>query len=82
MLLSATSNGVGVNVRLVGYGLSISRYQGIFKARLVQGLLARYVPDPCMHQSVCFMVGVWVVLGMVVGPVLGTGIPIVVELIL
>ncbi len=30
MLLSATSNGVGVIVRLVGYGLSISRYQGIY----------------------------------------------------
>jgi hypothetical protein len=30
MLLSATSSGVGVNVRLVGYGLSISRYQGIY----------------------------------------------------
>ena len=30
MLLSATSNGVGVNLRLVGYGLSVSRYQGIF----------------------------------------------------
>ncbi len=31
MLLSATSNGVGVNVRLEGYGLSVSRYQGIYK---------------------------------------------------
>jgi len=30
MLLSATSNGVGVNVRLVGYSLSVSRYQGIY----------------------------------------------------
>ena len=30
MLLLATSNGVGMNVRLVGYGLSVSRYQGIF----------------------------------------------------
>ena len=30
MLLSATSNSVGVNVRLIGYGLSFSRYQGIF----------------------------------------------------
>jgi hypothetical protein len=30
MLLSATTNSVGVNVRLVGYGLSISRYQGIY----------------------------------------------------
>ena len=30
MLLSATSNGVGVNVRLVGQGLSVSRYKGIY----------------------------------------------------
>jgi hypothetical protein len=30
MLLSATSNGVGVNVRLVGYVLFVSRYQGIY----------------------------------------------------
>ncbi len=29
-LLSATSNDVGMNLRLVGYGLSISRYQGIY----------------------------------------------------
>jgi hypothetical protein len=38
MLLSATSNGVGMNVRLVGYGLSVSRYQGIFKGAPI-GLL-------------------------------------------
>jgi hypothetical protein len=31
MLLSASSNGVDVNVRLVGYGLSVSRYQGIYR---------------------------------------------------
>jgi hypothetical protein len=30
MLLLATSNDGGVNVRLVGYGLSVSRYQGIY----------------------------------------------------
>jgi hypothetical protein len=30
MLLSATSIGVGMNVRLVGCGLSIFRYQGIY----------------------------------------------------
>jgi hypothetical protein len=30
MLLLATSNGVGVNVRLVGYGLSMSGYQRIY----------------------------------------------------
>jgi hypothetical protein len=35
MLLSATSNGVGVNVRLVGYGLSVSRYQGIYNLSVV-----------------------------------------------
>ncbi len=32
VLLLATSNGVGMNVRLVGYGLSVSRYQGIYRA--------------------------------------------------
>ena len=37
MLLSATSNGVGVNVRLVGYGLSVSRYQGIYSANRQSG---------------------------------------------
>ncbi len=30
MLLLATSSGVGVNVRLVEYGLSVSRYQGMY----------------------------------------------------
>ncbi len=34
MLLSATFNGVGVNVRLVGYGLSVSRYQGIYTRKM------------------------------------------------
>ena len=31
----------------------------------VQGLLAWYFPDPRMRQTVCFVVGVRVVLGMV-----------------
>ena len=48
----------------------------------VQGLLTWYFPDPRMRESVRLVVGVWVVLGMVVGPVLGSGIPIVAELIL
>ena len=47
-----------------------------------QGLLAWYFPDPLMHEPVHAVVGVWVVLGMVAGPVLGSGIPIVAELIL
>jgi hypothetical protein len=48
----------------------------------IQGLLAWYIPDPHMPELVRFMVGVRVVLGMVVGPVLGSGVPIVAELIL
>ena len=48
----------------------------------VQGLLTWYFPDPRMHESVRFVVGVRVVLGMVVSPVLGSGIPIVAESIL
>ena len=35
MLLLATSNGVGVNVRLVGYSLSVSRYQGFYRQGVV-----------------------------------------------
>ena len=37
MLLLATSNDVGVNVRLVGYGLSVSRHQGIYRHDRVRG---------------------------------------------
>ena len=43
MLLLATSNGVGVNVRLVGYGLSVSRYQGI------------YIRPPTDKRRVCIL---------------------------
>jgi hypothetical protein len=35
-----------------------------------------------MRDSVRFVVGVWVVLGMVVGPVFGSGVPVVAELVL
>ncbi len=43
MLLLATSNGVGINVRLVGYGLSISRYQGIYIYSLL--ICSAFNPD-------------------------------------
>jgi hypothetical protein len=43
MLLLATSSGVGVNVRLVGYGLSVSRYQGIYSAR--SGRIPKYASN-------------------------------------
>ncbi len=49
---------------------------------MVQGLLTWYFPDPRMRDLVRFVVGVRVVLGMVVGPVLGSDIPVVVELVL
>ncbi len=45
MLLSATSNGVGVNVKLVGYGLSFSRYQGIFMTPLKLGQILAILSD-------------------------------------
>ena len=35
-----------------------------------------------MRDSVRFVIGVWVVLGMVVGPVFGSGVPVVAELVL
>jgi hypothetical protein len=38
MLLATTSNGVGMNVRLVGYGLSVSGYQGIYKCYIHSSL--------------------------------------------
>ncbi len=40
------------------------------QARLAEGLCAYWVPDTCMSTSVDFMVGVWVVFGVVVSPVL------------
>ena len=46
MLLSATSNGVGVNVRLVGYGLSISRYQGIYNR-----ISREHTSATCAHKA-------------------------------
>ncbi len=46
MLLSATSSGVGVNVRLVGYGLSISRYQGIYTHVLKIKMYSSFVKTP------------------------------------
>ncbi len=38
--------------------------------------------DACMSLSVGFMVGIWVVFCVVVGPVLGARVPIVPELVL
>ncbi len=51
-------------------------------ARVAQGLLAWWFPDFSMHDSVSFVVGVRVVLGMVVSPVLGSGVLVVAELVL
>jgi hypothetical protein len=39
---------------------------------MTAGLCARCVLDACMRDSVHFMVGVWVVCGVVVGPILGS----------
>ena len=51
-------------------------------ATWAQGLFAWWFPDSSMCDTVGFLVGVWVVLGMVVGPVFGSSVPVVAELVL
>jgi hypothetical protein len=46
------------------------------------GLSTHRGPVTCMRASMCFVVGVRVVFGVVVGPVLGTCIPVISKLIL
>jgi hypothetical protein len=46
------------------------------------GLCAYQAPDACMSTLVGFMVGVWVVFGVVVSPVFRASIPVVTELVL
>ena len=52
MLLSATSNGVGVNVRLVGYGLSVSRYQGIYTGHRAFGTTVGHTNSNCRSLGI------------------------------
>jgi hypothetical protein len=47
-----------------------------------KGLCAYRVPDACMSTLLGFMVGVWVVFGVVVSPVFRAGVPVVMELVL
>ncbi len=42
-----------------------------------KGLYAYQAPDACMSTLVGFMVGVWVVFGVVVSPVFKAGVPVV-----
>jgi hypothetical protein len=56
-------------------GLMASREQGM-------GLSTQQGPVTCMQASMGFVVGVRVVFGVVVGPVLGTCIPVITKLIL
>ncbi len=51
-------------------------------AKMATGLCAWCFPDSCMIDLVHFTVGVWVVFGVVVGPILGSGIPVIMELFL
>jgi hypothetical protein len=47
-----------------------------------KGLCAYRVPDACMSTLVGFIVGVWVVFGVVVSPIFSARIPVVMELVL
>ncbi len=49
---------------------------------MAEGLSANRVPDACMSDLVGFMVGVRVVFGVVVSPVLGARIPVITKLVL
>ncbi len=52
------------------------------QARMATGLCAGCIPDACMRDLVCFMVGVWVVFGVVVCPIFGSGVPVIAILFL
>jgi hypothetical protein len=52
------------------------------RSELGMGLITHRGPVTCIQASMGFMVGVRVVFGMVVGPVLGACIPIITKLIL
>ncbi len=51
-------------------------------AKLVVDLGANRFPDASMSCPVGFMVAVWVMFGMVIGPVFGSSIPVVSKLVL
>jgi hypothetical protein len=51
-------------------------------AKMAVDLGANRFPDARMSGSVGFMVGVWVVFGVIISPVFGTSIPVVTKLVL
>jgi hypothetical protein len=51
-------------------------------AEVAGGLLANRVPDTSMSFPVGFMVGVWVVFGVIISPVFGASVPVISKLIL
>jgi hypothetical protein len=46
------------------------------------GLSAHQRSDSCMRTKMGFMVGIWVMFGVVVGPVFGACIPVIMKLVL
>ncbi len=51
-------------------------------AEVAGGLLANRVPDTSMSCPVGFMVGVWVVFGVIISPVFGASVPVISKLVL
>ncbi len=51
-------------------------------AKMAVDLGANRFPDAHMSGSVGFMVGVWVVFGVIISPAFGTSIPVVTKLVL
>jgi hypothetical protein len=54
--------------------------QGLGKVAVDLG--ANQFPDTSMSCPVGFMVGVWVMFGVVIGPVFGSSIPVILKLVL
>jgi len=55
---------------------------GQWLGKVAVDLGANQFPDACMSGSVGFMVGVWVVFGVIISPVFGSSIPVVSKLVL
>jgi hypothetical protein len=73
---------IGRNKKVKRENLKRETHGSVARHDLWKGLCAYRAPDACMSTLVGFMVGVWVVFGVVVSPVFIASIPVVMELVL
>ncbi len=95
MRWSVHPGNLGIYSKIPNVGIIIGRKEKVKRENLKRvtckpvarrdwrkGLCAYWVPDACMSTLVGFMVGVWVVFGVVVSPIFRAGVPVVIELVL